>query len=108
MIGISASRGHSGRCARGGTLVRSLPCAVLFEVGEDGPDGVWLFHAGNDLHPATAVLAGLHFSVMTLRLASRPVAMRQVIELIRSASIPSSPPALSDVVQVVEVHSRRG
>lgn len=50
----------------------------------------------------------LHFSVMTLRPASRPVAMRKVIELIRSASIPSSPPALCDVVQVVEVQSRRG
>ena len=33
-------RGDSGRCARGGSVVRFLPRAMLFEVGENGSDGV--------------------------------------------------------------------
>jgi len=42
------SRGYSGRCARGGPVVRFLKRAVLFEVGEDGADGGGLFDAGHD------------------------------------------------------------
>ena len=34
------TRGHGGRCARGGSVVRFLPRAMLFEVGENGSDGV--------------------------------------------------------------------
>ena len=33
------SRSHSGRCARGGSVVRFLQRAVLCEVGEHGADG---------------------------------------------------------------------
>jgi len=42
------SRGYSGRCARGGSVVRFFQRAVLFEVGEDGADGGGFFDAGHD------------------------------------------------------------
>jgi len=42
------SRGYSGRCARGGSVVRFLPRAALYEVGEDGADGGGFFDAGHD------------------------------------------------------------
>jgi len=49
------SRGMSGRCARGGSVVRFLQRAVLCEVGEAwmtpcgyGADGGGLFDAGHD------------------------------------------------------------
>jgi len=42
------SRGISGRCARGGSVVRFLQRAVLCEVGEDGADGGGFFDAGHD------------------------------------------------------------
>ena len=60
------SRGHSGRCARGGSVVRFLKSAVLFEVGEDGAagaDGGGFFDAGHDPHRAAAVAAGVHVDV---------------------------------------------
>ena len=43
------SRSHSGRCARGGSVVRFLPRAVLLEVGEDGADGGGLFAVGSSM-----------------------------------------------------------
>jgi len=58
------SRGHSGRCARGGSVVRFLPRAVLFEVGEDGADGGGFFDAGHDPHRAAAVAARAHVDVV--------------------------------------------
>jgi len=42
------SRGRSGQCARGGSVVRFLKRAVLCEVGEDGADGGGFFDAGHD------------------------------------------------------------
>ena len=42
------SRGYSGRCARGGSVVRFLKRAVFCEVGEDGADGGGFFDAGHD------------------------------------------------------------
>jgi|GEM_PF-4597035 len=42
------SRSISGRCARGGSVVRFLKRAVLFEVDEDGADGGGFFDAGHD------------------------------------------------------------
>jgi len=42
------SRGYSGRCARGGSVVRFLKRAVFYEVGEDGADGCGFFDAGHD------------------------------------------------------------
>ena len=42
------SRGHGGRCARGGSVVRFLQRVVLCEVGEDGADGGGFFGAGQD------------------------------------------------------------
>jgi len=53
-------RGYSGRCARGGSVVRFLKRAVLFEVDEDSGG---LFDAGHDPHRATAVAAGAHVDV---------------------------------------------
>jgi len=49
-VGVVAggvSRGHSGRGARGGAVVRFLKRAVLFEVGEDDADGGGLFAVGS-------------------------------------------------------------
>jgi len=42
------SRVHGRRWARGRSVVRFLPRAVLFEVGEDGADGGGFFDAGHD------------------------------------------------------------
>jgi len=44
--------------ARGGSVVRFLPRAVLYEVGEDGADGGGSFDAGHDPQRAAAVDAG--------------------------------------------------
>ena len=57
------SRGHSGRCARGGAVVRFLLRAVLCEVGENGPDGFGFFDAGHDPHRAAAAAARAHVDV---------------------------------------------
>jgi len=57
------SRGHSGRCARGGSVVRFLPRAVLCEVGEDGSDGCGFFDAGHDPQRAATVDACAHVDV---------------------------------------------
>ena len=54
------SRGHSGRCARGGAVVLLLPRAVLCEVGDDGADGGGFFGAGHDPQRAAAVIAPVH------------------------------------------------
>jgi len=48
IVAGGVSRGYSGRCARGGSVVRFLKRAVLFEVGEDGADGGGFFDAGHD------------------------------------------------------------
>jgi len=57
------SRSISGRCARGGSVVRFLQRAVLFEVSEDGADGGGFFDAGHDPHRAAAVAARAHVDV---------------------------------------------
>jgi len=64
------SRGHGGRCARGGSVVRFLPRAVLCEMGEAwmtpcgyGADGGGFFDAGHDPHRAAAVAARAHVDV---------------------------------------------
>jgi len=65
-VGVVAggvSRGHSGRCARGGSVVRFLQRAVLFEVGENGADGGGFFDAGHDPHRATTVDERAHVDV---------------------------------------------
>ena len=66
------SRGHSGRCARGGSVVRFLQRAVLCEVGKDGADGGGFFDAGHDPHRAAAVAAGAHVDVENALEALRP------------------------------------
>ena len=48
IVAVGLSRGISGRCARGGLVVRFLPRAALYEVGEDGADGGGFFDAGHD------------------------------------------------------------
>jgi len=48
VVAGGVSRGHSGRCARGGSVVRFLQRVVLCEVGEDGADGGGFFGAGQD------------------------------------------------------------
>jgi len=57
VVAGGVSRGDSGRCARGGSVVRFLNRAVLFEVGEDDSDGSGFFDAGRDAHRAAAVAA---------------------------------------------------
>ena len=57
------SRGHGGRCARGGSVVRFLPRAVLCEVAENGADGGGFFDAGHDPHRAATLAAGVHVDV---------------------------------------------
>ena len=50
-LGVAAggvSRGHSGRCARGGSIERLLSRAVLYEVEEHGADGGGFFEPGHD------------------------------------------------------------
>jgi len=64
------SRGHRGRCARGGSVVRFLKRAVLCEVGEDDSDGCGFFDAGHDPHRAAAVAA-----VLTSMLTKSPGAI---------------------------------
>jgi len=55
IVAGEVSRGFSGRCARGGSVVRFLQRAELFEVGEAwmtpcgyGADGGGFFDAGHD------------------------------------------------------------
>ena len=48
----AGARGRRGRSARWRPVVRFLQRAVLFEVAEDGADGVGFFDAGDDPHRA--------------------------------------------------------
>jgi len=63
VVAGGVSRSISGRCARGGSVVRFLKRAVLFEVGEDGADGGGFFDAGHDPHRAATVAARAHVDV---------------------------------------------
>jgi len=63
IVAGGVSRGHSGRCARGGSVVRFLQRTVLFEVGENSADGGGFFDAGHDPHRAAAVAARAHVDV---------------------------------------------
>jgi hypothetical protein len=91
---IRRSRGHSGRYARGGAVVRLLPRAVLCEAGEAwmtpcgyGADFGRFFNAGHNSLRATTVDAGAHVAVENALAALRYLrrcatcgAARKVIE----------------------------
>jgi len=63
VVADGVSRSMSGRCARGGLVVRFLKRAVLFEVGEDGADRVGFFDAGHEPERAATVDARAHVDV---------------------------------------------
>lgn len=64
--------GHGRWPARSGAVVRSLHRVVLFEAGEDGPNGGGFFDAGHDPCRAAAVDAGAHVNAKHALESLRP------------------------------------
>jgi len=74
-VAVGVSRGYSRRCARGGSVVRFLKRAVLFEVGEDGADGDGLFAVGSSMLAMIRSVPPQWTQVLTSMLTKSPGAI---------------------------------